>query len=92
MGILIVDDSEDNRTLLAALLGAKPIRKLELLPRVMSALSLKREMDARKLAYTKLEANNKELQAALAEVKVLRKQMRSGMCRSRTRIGDSCLS
>ena len=49
----------------------KPLRKLELLPRVMSALSLKREMDERKLAYAKLEANNQELQSALAEVKVL---------------------
>lgn len=61
-------DPEDLQAAFAA--GAmdyitKPLRKVELLARVTSALNLKREMDARK-------SRERELEQALSEVKVLR--------------------
>jgi len=61
-------DPEDLQAAFAA--GAmdyitKPLKKMELLARVTSALNLKREMDARK-------ARERELEQALSEVKVLR--------------------
>ncbi len=45
----------------------KPVRKDQLLVRVNSGLALKREIDARKLAYHRLEEQNWELEAALSE-------------------------
>jgi len=61
-------DPEDLQAAFAA--GAmdyitKPLRKVELLARVASALNLKREMDVRK-------ARERELEQALSEVKALR--------------------
>ena len=49
----------------------KPVNKIELRARVCSALTLKREMDSRKLASIRLEEKNRELEAALAKVKLL---------------------
>ncbi len=51
---------------------AKPVKKLELVARVTSALALKREMDARKARERELEEKNREIEQALREVKVLR--------------------
>ncbi|MCP9446522.1 MAG: response regulator [Nitrospira sp.] len=51
---------------------SKPVNRVELLARVTSALTLKREMDCRKERETELRRSNEELQRALKEVKVLR--------------------
>jgi DNA-binding response OmpR family regulator len=50
----------------------KPVNRVELLARVASALSLKREMDCRKEREADLRRSNDDLQRALKEVKVLR--------------------
>jgi sigma-B regulation protein RsbU (phosphoserine phosphatase) len=50
----------------------KPVKKIELLARVGSALALKRETDARKLWERQLMERNRELEKALEEVKTLR--------------------
>jgi CheY-like chemotaxis protein len=50
----------------------KPVNGVELLARVTSALTLKREMDYRKEREADLRRSNDELQRALREVKVLR--------------------
>ncbi len=50
----------------------KPVNSIELLARVSSALTLKREMDCRKAREMELRRSNEELQKALREVKVLR--------------------
>ena len=68
-------DPEDLQAAFAA--GAmdyitKPLRKVELLARVTSALNLKREMDARKSRERELADKNRELEQTLQEVKVLR--------------------
>jgi len=54
----------------------KPVRKIELLARVRSALSLKREIDARKSREEDLVAKNAQLQQAMREIQVLRGLMR----------------
>lgn len=51
---------------------SKPVNGVELLARVTSALTLKREMDCRKEREAELRRSNEELQRALKEVKVLR--------------------
>ncbi|MCA1957169.1 MAG: response regulator [Nitrospira sp.] len=51
---------------------SKPVNSIELLARVKSALTLKREMDCRKEREAELRRSNEELQRALKEVKVLR--------------------
>ncbi|MCP9463672.1 MAG: response regulator [Nitrospira sp.] len=51
---------------------SKPVNNVELLARVTSALTLKREMDCRKEREADLRRSNEELQRALKEVKVLR--------------------
>jgi len=50
----------------------KPVKSVELLARVTSALTLKSEMDCRKEREAELRRSNEELQQALREVKVLR--------------------
>jgi len=50
----------------------KPVKSVELLARVSSALALKHEMDCRKEREQELRRSNEELQRALKEVKVLR--------------------
>lgn len=50
----------------------KPVNAVELLARVTSALTLKKEMDIRKARELELRRSNDELQKALREVKVLR--------------------
>jgi len=50
----------------------KPLKKVELLARVSSALKLKGEMDRRKAQEDALRKTNAELSHALQEVKVLR--------------------
>jgi CheY-like chemotaxis protein len=50
----------------------KPVNGVELLARVSSALTLKKEMDCRKEREAELRRSNEELQQALREVKVLR--------------------
>jgi CheY-like chemotaxis protein len=50
----------------------KPVNGVELLARVTSALTLKREMNCRKEREVELRRSNDELQRALKEVKVLR--------------------
>jgi DNA-binding response OmpR family regulator len=50
----------------------KPVKSVELLARVTSALTLKNEMDCRKEREAELRRSNEELQQALREVKVLR--------------------
>lgn len=50
----------------------KPVKSVELLARVSSALALKREMDCRKERERELRRSNEELQRALKEFKVLR--------------------
>ena len=49
----------------------KSLTKVDLLARVRSALALKQQTDARKLAYTQLEAANQELELSLTKVKLL---------------------
>ncbi len=51
---------------------SKPVNRTELLARVSSALTLKKEMDCRKTRELDLQRSNEELQQALREVKVLR--------------------
>ena len=51
---------------------SKPVKSIELLARVSSALLLKQEMDRRKNRELELRRSNEELQKALKEVKVLR--------------------
>src|SRR5512147_86828 len=51
---------------------SKPVNSVELLARVSSALTLKSEMDRRKIREFELRRSNEELQRALKEVKVLR--------------------
>ncbi len=50
----------------------KPVKDIELLVRVASALTLKSEIDRRKEREADLRRSNEELQHALKEVKVLR--------------------
>ena len=50
----------------------KPIRKIELLTRMSSALALKREMDQRRQREEELRIRNENLERALQEIKVLR--------------------
>jgi CheY-like chemotaxis protein len=50
----------------------KPVNSIELLARVSSALTLKREMDCRKAREMDLRRSFEDLQKALSEVKVLR--------------------
>lgn len=50
----------------------KPFKKIELISRVSSAFRLKRELDQRNIYEHELEIKNKELEKALAEIKVLR--------------------
>lgn len=50
----------------------KPVKSVELLARVTSALTLKNEMDCRKKREAELRRSNEELQQAIREVKVLR--------------------
>lgn len=50
----------------------KPVNGIELLARVASALTLKKEMDCRKAREAELQRSNDDLQRALKEVKVLR--------------------
>jgi response regulator RpfG family c-di-GMP phosphodiesterase len=50
----------------------KPVNGIELLVRVASALTLKKEMDCRKEREAELRRSNESLQRALKEVKVLR--------------------
>jgi DNA-binding response OmpR family regulator len=50
----------------------KPVNATELLARVASALTLKKEMDCRKEREAELRRINDDLQRALTEVKVLR--------------------
>jgi DNA-binding response OmpR family regulator len=50
----------------------KPVREIELLARVRSALVLKRETDARKAKEQELRQTTLELQRALQEIQVLR--------------------
>jgi DNA-binding response OmpR family regulator len=50
----------------------KPVNRIELLARVASALTLKREMDCRKERESDLRRSNEDLQQALKEVKALR--------------------
>jgi phosphoserine phosphatase RsbU/P len=50
----------------------KPVNTTELLARVASALTLKKEMDCRKAREAELRRSNDDLQRALTEVKVLR--------------------
>jgi len=51
---------------------SKPVNSVELLARVSSALTLKREMDRRKAREEELRRSNDDLQRALKEVKTLR--------------------
>ena len=50
----------------------KPVNAVELLARVSSALTLKKEMDCRKEREQELRRSNNELQRALSEVKILK--------------------
>lgn len=50
----------------------KPVNAVELLARVSSALTLKKEMDCRKKREQELRRSNEALQKALSEVKVLK--------------------
>ena len=50
----------------------KPVNRIDLLARVTSALTLKREMDCRKEREADLRRSNEDLQQALKEVKALR--------------------
>lgn len=68
--IIMVTASTDTRDLQSAFAAGamdhitKPLNKTELLARVRSALTLKHEMDSRKLANTELERKNEELEQA----------------------------
>lgn len=75
--IMVTAKSEDADLKLAFSAGAmdfitKPVNKVELLARVTSALTLKREMDRRKARERDLSEANQALEQALREVKVLR--------------------
>ena len=50
----------------------KPLRSVELVARVRSALRLKHEMDERKLREGELRIRNEELEKAAREIKTLR--------------------
>jgi CheY-like chemotaxis protein len=50
----------------------KPVKRVELLARINSALTLKRESDARKASQRLLTQRNEELEQALAEIHTLR--------------------
>lgn len=50
----------------------KPVKSVELLARVASAITLKKEMDCRKLRESELRRTNEELQQALREVSATR--------------------
>jgi CheY-like chemotaxis protein len=50
----------------------KPVKRVELLARINSALTLKRESDARKASQQLLARRNGELEQALAEIHTLR--------------------
>lgn len=50
----------------------KPVHSVELLARVASALTLKKEMDCRKAREGELRRSHEELQKALRDVKILR--------------------
>jgi len=76
--IIMVTAKTDHESLQAAFAAGamdyitKPLKKVELLARVGSALTLKREMDIRKAREQELRTINQELEQALREVKVLR--------------------
>jgi CheY-like chemotaxis protein len=75
--IMVTANAEVEDLQLAFAAGAmdyitKPVKKVELLARVGSALALKRETDARKLWERELMERNHQLEKALEEVKVLR--------------------
>jgi sigma-B regulation protein RsbU (phosphoserine phosphatase) len=50
----------------------KPVKQVELMARVNSALTLKAQMDARHAREQELQKRNEELERALQEIKVLR--------------------
>lgn len=76
--IIVVTAKSDVENLQAAFsAGAidfinKPVNAVELLARVSSALTLKKEMDCRKHREQELRRSNEALQKALSEVKVLK--------------------
>jgi CheY-like chemotaxis protein len=75
--IMVTANAEVEDLQLAFAAGAmdyitKPVKKVELLARVGSALALKRETEARKLWERELMERNHQLEKALEEVKVLR--------------------
>jgi CheY-like chemotaxis protein len=75
--IMVTADNDLTNLKEAFLAGAmdyinKPVKSVELLARVASALTLKKEMDCRKARETELRRSNEDLQRALTEVKVLR--------------------
>jgi phosphoserine phosphatase RsbU/P len=75
--IMVTAQNDLNNLKEAFLAGAmdyinKPVNQVELLARVSSALTLKKEMDCRKKREAELCRSNEELQRALSEVKVLR--------------------
>jgi CheY-like chemotaxis protein len=75
--IMVTANSEVEHLQAAFAAGAmdyitKPVKKVELLARVGSALALKRETDVRKRWEQELMVRNRELEKALEEVKVLR--------------------
>lgn len=49
----------------------KPLRSVELISRVRSALKLKHETDCRKQRERELQARHKELEIAVSEIKLL---------------------
>jgi CheY-like chemotaxis protein len=75
--VIMVTSKQEPQALEAAFaVGArdyirKPIKRLELLSRVQSALLLKRESDARKACEQELVRWNQELERALREIKTL---------------------
>ncbi len=76
--VIMITATDDPHTLADAFeAGAgdymtKPVRRIELLARVRSALALKRETDARKAREQDLLRKNLELQQAIQEIHVLR--------------------